>query len=191
MPVIVPAILLLVALAALAMLVLLIGLVAVPAIVIRRSQAQGAPAGMSEAQYAEDARRLVEEIRGALAGSAFSTAQRAELLRQLSRLPENVNRALHKLQRLRRVKRIAKRSEGAGAVLQDILQMEEQIIAELRSAHQTLLAMPVALMKLDLARGDRDFERMIASLDESNRRLHDLAESYEELRARQAWESLG
>jgi hypothetical protein len=51
--------------------------------------------------------------------------------------------------------------------------------------------MPVALMKLDLARGDRDFQRMVAALDEANRRLHDLAESYEELRARRAWESPG
>jgi hypothetical protein len=51
--------------------------------------------------------------------------------------------------------------------------------------------MPVALMKLDLARGDRDFQRMVAALDEANRRLHDLAESYEALRARRAWESPG
>jgi hypothetical protein len=69
--------------------------------------------------------------------------------------------------------------------------LEAHILAELRRTHQTLLEMPVALMKLDLARGDRDFQRMVAALDEANRRLYDLAESYEALRARRAWESLG
>ncbi len=173
--------------AALFVLAFLTILVALPLFALYRWRERHVPAGMSEMQYVEDARRLAEEIRGVLAGSAIPAGQRSELLRQLQRVPENISRALGKLQRLRRVKKIAQRSEGAGAVLQEIARLEAQILAELRRTHQTLLEMPVALMKLDLARGDRDFQRMIAALDEANRRLHDLAESYEELRGRRVW----
>jgi len=166
----------------------LIGLAALIAVAVRRRQEDRAT---SEAQYAEDARRLVTEIQGILASSPLPPEQRAELLRQLNQVPQNITHALGKLGRLRRVKKIAQRSEGAGAVLQELAHLEAQIVAELRSAHQTLLAAPVALMKLDLARGDRDLQRIIAALDEANQRLRDLAESYEALRTRRAWESPG
>ncbi len=172
----------------LVVLALFVGLVVLMAVAVRRWQGERTT---SEAQYAEDARRLVTEIQGILASSPLPPEQRAELLRQLNQAPQNITRALGKLQRLRRVKKIAQRSEQAGAVLQELAHLEAQIVAELRSAHQTLLAAPVALMKLDLARGDRDLQRIIAALDEANQRLRDLAESYEALRARRAWESLG
>jgi hypothetical protein len=173
---------------ALIALALLISVVVLVVVAMRRPQGEHA---MSEAQYAKDARRLVTEIQGILASSPLPPEQRAELLRQLNQVPQNITHALGKLGRLRRVKKIAQRSEGAGAVLQELAHLEAQIVAELRSAHQTLLAAPVALMKLDLARGDRDFQRMVAALDEANQRLRDLAESYEALRTRRAWESLG
>jgi hypothetical protein len=133
----------------------------------------------------------VTEIQGMLSSSPLPPEQRAELLRQLNQVPQNIARALGKLQRLRRVKKIAQRTEHAGTVLQELAHLEAQIVAELRSAHQTLLAAPVALMKLDLARSDRDLRRIVAALDEANQRLRDLAESYEALRTRRAWESLG
>ena len=173
--------------AALLVLVSVTVFVVLPLFALYRWRERHVPSGMSEAQYVEDERRLAEEIRGVLASSAIPAGQRSELLRQLQRVPENISGALGKLQRLRRVKKIAQRSEGAGAVLQEIARLEAQILAELRRTHQTLLEMPVALMKLDLARGDRDFQRMVAALDEANRRLHDLAESYEELRGHRAW----
>jgi len=172
---------------ALIALALLISVVVLVVVAMRRPQGEHA---MSEAQYAKDARRLVTEIQGILASSPLPPEQRAELLRQLNQAPQNITHALGKLGRLRRVKKIAQRSEGAGAVLQELALLEAQIVAELRSAHQTLLDAPVALMKLDLARGDRDLQRIIAALGEANQRLHDLAESYKDVRIHQAWESL-
>ena len=173
---------------ALIALALLISVVVLVVVAMRRPQGEHA---MSEAQYAKDARRLVTEIQGILASSPLPPEQRAELLCQLNQVPQNITHALGKLGRLRRVKQIAQRSDHAGAVLQELAHLEAQIVAELRSAHQTLLAAPVALMKLDLARGDRDLQRIIAALDEANQRLRDLAESYEALRTRRAWESPG
>jgi hypothetical protein len=138
----------------------------------------------SEWAHVDHARRLVTETKDILASSSLAPKQRAELLRQLNQVPENIIRALGKLQRLRRVKKIAKSSGHAGAVRDEIAHLEAQILAGLRNAHQTLLAAPVTLMKLDLARGDRDLQHIIAELGEANQRLRDLAESYEALHER-------
>jgi len=138
----------------------------------------------SEWAHVDHARRLVTETKDILASSSLAPKQRAELLRQLNQVPENIIRALGKLQRLRRVKEIAKSSGHARAVLDEIAHLEAQILAGLRNAYQTLLAAPVTLMKLDLARGDRDLQHIIAELGEANQRLRDLAESYEALHER-------
>lgn len=156
--------------------------------VVRRFQAERPPAKMPEAQYAADANRLVDEIRDALKSCPIPYEQKTELLRQVRDVPANVNRAVSKLHRLRRIKKIAKRSEdvaGAADVLSDIAAMERCIIGELRRTHETLLAVPVTLMKVDVARGERNLDRIIAELSETNRRLNDLADSYGEVRAQQ------
>jgi len=42
----------------------------------------------------------------------------------------------------------------------------------------------VTLMKVDAARGERNFDRVIVALSETNQRLNDLADSYGEVRAK-------
>ncbi|BCX03343.1 MAG: hypothetical protein KatS3mg053_1281 [Candidatus Roseilinea sp.] len=182
----IPLLLLLVlALIAMAILVRLI----VPFVAIaRRFQSERPPAKMPEAQYADDARRLVDEIKAALKTCPLPYEQKTALLRQVRDVPNNVTRALCKLNRLRRIAKIAKRSEEAAhaaGVLDDIKAMERCIVDELRRTHETLLTVPVVLMKVDVARGERNLDRIIAELSETNRRLNDLADSYGEVRAEQ------
>lgn len=170
----------------LASLAIVIGLVAVPFIVARKLQQNSPPSHMAESQYADDARRLVNEIKGALKTCPLAYDQKSEVLRQVRDIPANVTRALHKLHRLRRIKKIAKRANGAtnaADVLAEITLMEDQVVSELRRAHETLLSVPVSLMKVDAARGERTLDRIIAELSETNQRLNDLADSYGEVRA--------
>lgn len=167
--------------------VILVGIVAVPVAIARRLQPHRPPSRMAESQYADDAQRLVREIKEALKACPIPYEQKTELLRQVRDIPGNVVRALHKLQRLRRIKKIAKRSEdaaNAADVLDDIVRMERQIVDELRRTHETLLAVPVTLMKVDAARGERNFDRVIVALSKTNQRLNDLADSYGEVRAK-------
>ncbi|MFN4294431.1 MAG: hypothetical protein ACK4JD_09890 [Thermoflexales bacterium] len=170
---------------ALIALAILLGLAVPFAMFARRFQSERPPAGMPEGQYAADAVRLVDEIKDVLKSCPIPYEQKAELLRQVRDVPGNVNRAVCKLNRLRRIKKIAKRAEGAANVLGEIEAMERGIVGELRRTHETLLTVPVTLMKVDVARGERNLDRIIAELGETNRRLNDLADSYSEVRAAQ------
>ena len=166
--------------------VILVGIIAVPVAIVRRLQPHRPPSHMPESQYADDARRLVREIKETLKACPITYEQKTELLRQVRDIPGSVVRALHRLQRLRRIRKIAKRSTdaaGAAAVLDDIMRMERQIVDELRRTHETLLEVPVTLMKVDVARGERNLDRIIVALGETNQRLNDLADSYGEVRA--------
>ncbi len=181
----VPLLLLLLMLIALA---IVAGLIAAPIAIARHLQPSRPPSKMPESQYADDARRLVDEIKAALKICPIPYEQKTELLRQVKDIPDNVVRALHKLHRLRRIKKIAKRSDdatNADSVLNDIKVMERQIVGELRRTHETLLSVPVSLMKVDVARNERSLDRIIAALSETNQRLNDLADSYGEVRAKQ------
>ncbi len=165
--------------------VILLGLAAPFVVLARRCRSERLPAKTPEGQYAADAVRLVDEIQDALKSCPISYEQKTALLRQVRDVPGNVNRAVCKLNRLRRIKKIAKRSEEAAHVLSEIEVMERGIVGELRRTHETLLAVPVTLMKVDVARGERNLDRIIAELGETNCRLNNLAESYREVRAAQ------
>lgn len=170
------------------LLAVVVGIVAVPVMVARKFVRNGPPSRMAETQYADDARKLVKEIKESLKTCPLDSEQKSQMLRQVRDVPDNVVRALNKLHRLRRIKKIAKRSEdvtNASDVLNDIKLMERQIVVELRRTHETLLSVPVSLMKVDTARGERNLDRMIAELSETNQRLNDLADSYGDLRAKQ------
>lgn len=164
----------------------LAGFVLLPLITMSQRNKAAFPAKMPEAQYVDDARRLVNEIKETLKGSPLSAEQRNAVLGQVKDVPDNVVKAVQKLHRLRRLKKIAKRSEDAtnsGEVLREIKEMERNIEEELRRTHETLLAVPVSLMKVDTARGNRNLDRIIEELSETNLRLNDLATSHEEVRA--------
>lgn len=170
--------------------IILAAFIFVPVLVARNHGQNSVPAKMPESQYVDDARKLVNEIKETLKTSPLDNEQRAAVLRQVRNVPDNVLKAVHKLYRLRRLKKIAKRSEDAANaddVLSDIKDMERQIQTELRRTHETLLSVPVSLMKVDTARGDRNLDRVISELSATNQRLNDIATSYDEVRAQQSF----
>jgi large-conductance mechanosensitive channel len=166
--------------------IILASFVIVPMVVMNNHQRNSVPGKMPEAQYVDDARRLVNEIKETLKASALDADQRNAVLDQVRNVPDNVLKAVQKLYRLRRLKKIAKRSEDAtnsAEVLRDIKDMEHRIQEELRRTHETLLSVPVNLMKVDAARSSRNLDRIVSELSETNLRLNDLAASQEEVRA--------
>lgn len=161
-------------------------MIGIPLLIVKNSGTQITfDSTMPEAHYASDARKLVREINETLKTSSIPAEQKAEVQRQIKDVPANVNKALNKLQRLRKIKKIAKRNEDASnsaQVLSDIRVMEQKIKDELLKSHEVLLSMPITLMKVDTARGSRDLDRIIESLGEANTRLTDLASGYDDLR---------
>lgn len=140
-------------------------------------------------QYADDARRLVVEIKDALKTSPLPPEQKAALLAQVRAAPESAARALNKIGRLRGLRDVARRSppsEGVLATLREIDELEAQLMDELAHVRSTLLAISVSLVRVDVARGDRGLDRMVTELSQTNQRLSDLADGYGGLRAEQA-----
>ena len=161
--------------------------IGIPLLIVKNSGTQMTfDSSLPESHYANDARKLVQEINETLKTSPLSAEQKSEVQRQIKDVPANVNKALNKLQRLRRLKKIAKRNEDASnsaTVISDIKVMEQKIRDELLKTHEELLAMPITLMKVDTARGSRDLDRIIESLSDTSSRLNDLASGYDDLRS--------
>lgn len=143
------------------------------------------PHKMPENQYAYDAGKLVNEIKATVKTCPMSAEQKSSLLRQVKDVPDNTAKALWKLYRLRKLKKMVKQSEyseNSAELLSDIKSMERNVIAELQRMRETLLPIPLALMKVDSARSERSLERIVAELSETNLRLNDLAAGYDEVR---------
>jgi anion-transporting ArsA/GET3 family ATPase len=157
--------------------------------VLNKSGKNSVPPKMPESQYVSDARKLVDEIKETLKTSPLDGEQRAAVLRQVRDVPDNVTKAVRKLHRLRRLKKIAKRSEDmdTDTVLSDIKEMERRIQAELRRTHEMLLSVPISLMKVDTARGDRNLDRIVTELSATNQRLNDIASTYEDMKTQQSY----
>lgn len=151
----------------------------------RNSNKHSVPPKMPESQYVTDARKLVDEIKETLKTSPLDNEQRAAVLRQVRDVPDNVAKAVQKLHQLRRLKKIAKRAEDTDTevVLNDIKEMEQRIQSELRHTHETLLSVPVSLMKVDTARSDRNLDRVVTELSATNQRLNDIASTYDDMKA--------
>jgi cell division protein FtsL len=152
---------------------------------LRNANKHSVPPKMPESQYVTDAGKLVNEIKETLKTSPLDNEQRAAVLRQVRDVPDNVAKAVQKLHRLRRLKKIAKRAEDVDTdvVLSDIKEMERRIQTELRHTHETLLSVPVSLMKVDTARSDRNLDRIVTELSATNQRLNDIASTYDDMKA--------
>ena len=165
--------------------------IGIPILIVKQSGSQiSFDPSLPEAHYAKDARKLVQVVNETLKTSHISPEQKSEMQRQMKEVTANVNRALNKLERLRKVKKIARRNEDASnsaQVLGEIRVMEQKIRDELRVTHEVLLSMPITLMKVDTARGDRDLDRAIDNLSNTNQRLNDLASGYDDLRSNNSY----
>ena len=147
---------------------------------------QGVP-DIPEAESYDSASRLVATIRASLQHAPISAAQASSIKEQANAVPCNIAENLRKLARLRQIGRLI---SGAGRTrnacdrpkeVAELRALERQLTVAIEGSLQVLMGIPVSLMKVELARDDRAVARILADLAETNLRLTDLAESWEEV----------
>ncbi|MCL5997567.1 MAG: hypothetical protein M1546_16155 [Chloroflexi bacterium] len=139
-----------------------------------------------ERQLVKQAVRLSAEIVSALRNSQALVSERASVKQQANDVPANMVKALWRLDRLRRVSRsIDMRTEEGRRNREEMTVMENQILAGMKHALDTLSTLPVSLMKVEMAQADRPAERLLTELSETNKQLRDVSAAYEEVRGTQ------
>ena len=140
-----------------------------------------------ERQLVKQASQVAAEIVKSLADSPVPESERAQLRQQAAEVPQNMAKALWRLDRLRRMKNALDLRMAEGKARRDEMDvLDRQVVAEIESALATLSATPVNLMKLELAKADRPSERLLSNLSEANQQLRDLSAAYDEVRGKQA-----
>ena len=138
---------------------------------------------LDELEMVEQANRLGDEIRDALAERPFTAEKRASFEKQAREVPGNLVQALWKLARLRRIAAaIDQRYDEEGLKHQELEQMVNQLRGEMQHSAEVLSAISISLVKVQLAHDDLATDRLLADLNESNQRLRDLSASYHEVR---------
>ncbi len=135
----------------------------------------------NEIDLLERADRLAREVKDALKRSPVSDIRKTSFERQAREVPDNVAKALWHLARLRRLSASIDPQLAADQQnRQDLLDQETKIQAAMTQSVELLAALPVSLIKVEIARSDRAIDRLAADLDESNKRLIDLSAAYAE-----------
>jgi hypothetical protein len=137
----------------------------------------------SEIDLLERADRLAREVHETLQRSPVSAEKKAAFERQAREVPDNVNQALWNLARLRRLyTSLDSQSDPANQHRQAISDLENKILLEMTQSVDLLASLSVSLIQVELARGDRSTDRLLADLDESNKRLVDLSSAQAEIK---------
>jgi hypothetical protein len=145
-----------------------------------------------ERQMIKQAVRLSGDILNTLRNSPTSVSDRDLIRQQADEIPGNMVQALWRLDRLRRVSRaLDPHSEQSRQQRDEMQAMEHQVLAGMQHALDTLSAIPVSLMKVEMAQADRPVQRLLANLSETNQQLRDLSATYDELRNGQTGEKTG
>jgi hypothetical protein len=129
------------------------------------------------------AARLTYEIDDARKCSPLPPDKYTSVERQTQQVPGNLDRALWKLARLRRLaESIDSDYDTDGHRHQELATMTQQLHDEMRHSLEIISSLSIALVKVELAHDDLSTDRLLADLHESNRRLRDLSASYAELK---------
>ncbi len=136
-----------------------------------------------EVQSISNADMLYGEVSDALKHCPISVEKKLSFEQQTSQVPNNITRALWKISRLERLfKSVGNRSKQAIQSQSEIKSMRTQLIKEINHSLDILTAIPVSLLRVELAHGDLEVDRLFAELNESNKRLRDLSSTYTEAR---------
>ena len=139
-----------------------------------------------ERDMVEHANRLAYEIRDAVKESPLSPQKRSSFQLQAGEVPHNLEMALWKLARLRRIAAsIDARYDQNGQKHQEIEHMVHQLRDVMQHSVEVLSSISISLVKVQLAHDDIAADRLLADLDESNQRLKDLSASYAEAKTGQ------
>jgi hypothetical protein len=136
-----------------------------------------------EVEMLERADRLARVVRAALKHSPMSAPRKSSLERHAREAPENLVKAMWTLTRLRRVyDSLDPRFDRDGQNRREITEMQSKLVAEITHSLEVLSNIPVSLMKVELARGEGNVDKLLLELDETNKRLLDLSASYTEVK---------
>jgi hypothetical protein len=133
------------------------------------------------------AARLAYEIDDALKCSPLPSEKYVSFERQTRQVPGNLNRALWKLARLRRLaESIDYAYDKDGQRHQELETMTQQLHDEMRHSLEIVSSLSIGLVKVELAHDDLSTDRLLADLNDSNQRLRDLSASYAEVKEQRA-----
>ena len=133
------------------------------------------------------AARLAYEIDDALKCSPLPPERYVSFERQTRQVPGNLNRALWKLARLRRLaEAIDYQYDSNGQQHQELESMTQQLHDEMRHSLELVSSLSISLVKVELAHDDLSTDRLLADLNDSNQRLRDLSASYAEVKEQRA-----
>ena len=139
-----------------------------------------------ERQLVKQASKLASGIAASLRNNSTAGADRAQLLAQANELPANMAGALWRLDRLRKMERAIDVRISRGQQTRDeMVALEKQIVAEMQRSLETLSAIPLSLMKVEVAQVERPTDRLLSSLSEANQHLRDISSAYNELHGTQ------
>ena len=128
------------------------------------------------------ATKLAGEVLSALRQSPVPETQRSQVVQQTEDVPANIAKALWRLARLRRIKRSADpKTEQGQQTAGEIAALEQSLLAEMSHSLDVLAAVPMNMVRVELAKDTRHAEQVLADLNESNSKLQDLSEAYREL----------
>lgn len=133
-----------------------------------------APDGVTRRAYL-----LLGEVEDTLKKSPIAPEKKMLLMKQAAEIPDNVVQVIGKLEQLRRISRLAK---SDGDVQREALDLEAQLRVAAEGSVELLASVPLSLIRLELAHRDTGIDGIVAGLRESNRRMRDLAEAYDEVR---------
>lgn len=136
-----------------------------------------------ERDMVEHANRLAAEIRDTVKDSPLPARKRSSFEQQAGEVPHNLEMALWKLARLRRIAAsIDYRYDQDGHKHQEIELMVNQLRGVMQHSVEVLSSISISLVKVQLAHDDIAADRLLADLNESNQRLKDLSASYAEVK---------
>jgi hypothetical protein len=135
-----------------------------------------------ERQLADHANLVISEIKEALGKSPISTERKRDLMRQVRLFPLSITEAVWRLYRLRILQDLPYNPID----LKEVRDMENATLTLMHDSMGELMLMPLALMRLEVARADAHADRFIAEVSEINKRLREQYEAYGEVRSA-AW----
>jgi hypothetical protein len=159
------------------------------------SGARSVPRHLKEARFAHSANHLVAEVREAVKHCAIPSAKQKVLKQQAREIADNITGALWKLHHLRKIRQLAagmggtwggsvKTGSYAAHIISETTEMERQLLQEIDRSLEVLFSVPISLMKVGLAQGERTADRILAELRETNERMRDIAATYDDMKAR-------
>ncbi len=130
-------------------------------------------------QRQKRAQELLEAIDDALRHAPIPSEQKLLIRKQSADVPQNITKSAEKLRRVWKLQDLARKHTGRSDP--ELEQMEHSLVATMDDSLDLMFSIPKSLMKVETARDEKAVEKIIAELNETNRRMLDLAEAHADI----------